>query len=145
MRRVWVCGVAWVAVSCSAAVAQADGALPVLSVARVYRVEGIAPRVLPNGGESRDVLKGVLPTGEALAMHETVQPVGAKPNAPHRIDHSEVITVIEGTVAFEHDGKSEIVGPGGVIFVAVGTLHTVRNVGTVPAKYAVLQIGGDTK
>ncbi len=87
----------------------------------------------------------MLPTGEAIALHETVQPVGVKPNAPHRIDHSEVITVIEGTVAFEHDGKAEIVGQGGVIFVAMGTLHTVRNVGNVPAKYAVLQIGGDTK
>ena len=145
MRRYCALAVAWVAVSCAAAGAQAVGALPVLSTARVYAVNGITPRMLPNGAESRDVLKGVLPTGEAIALHETVQPVGAKPNAPHRIDHSEVITVIEGTVAFEHDGKAEKVGPGGVIFVAMGTLHTVRNVGAVPAKYAVLQIGGDTK
>jgi mannose-6-phosphate isomerase-like protein (cupin superfamily) len=53
--------------------------------------------------------------------------------------------VIEGALLFEHDGKSEKVGPGGVIFVAVGTMHTVKNVGSVPAKYMVLQIGGDTK
>ncbi len=53
--------------------------------------------------------------------------------------------MIEGTLSFEHDGKSEKVGPGGVIFVAMGTMHTVKNVGTVPAKYMVLQIGGDTK
>ena len=145
MRRYCALAVAWAAVSCAAAVAQTSGALPVLAAPRTYSVDGVAARVLPNGAESRDVLKGVLPTGEAIALHETVQPVGAKPNDPHRIDHSEVITVIEGTVAFEHDGKSEVVGPGGVIFVAMGTLHTVRNVGTVPAKYAVLQIGGDTK
>ncbi len=62
-----------------------------------------------------------------------------------RFDHSEIITVIEGTLAFEHDGKSEKVGPGGVIFVAMGTMHTVKNVGDVPAKYVVVQIGGDTK
>ncbi len=38
-----------------------------------------------------------------------------------------------------------MVGPGGVIFVAIGTMHTVKNVGEVPAKYVVVQIGGDTK
>jgi quercetin dioxygenase-like cupin family protein len=74
-----------------------------------------------------------------------MQVVGAVPNPPHKIDHSEIITVIEGTLAFEHDGKSEKVGPGGVIFVAMGTMHTVKNVGDVPAKYVVVQIGGDTK
>jgi len=53
--------------------------------------------------------------------------------------------VVEGTLAFEHDGKSEKVGPGGVIFVASGTLHTVRNVGEGVAKYCVVQVGGDTR
>ena len=102
-------------------------------------------RKMANGGESRDVLRGVLPTGEAVGVHESMQVVGAVPNPPHKIDHSEIITVIEGTLSFEHDGKSEKVGPGGVIFVAMGTMHTVKNVGDVPAKYVVVQIGGDTK
>ena len=130
------------------AVAQAAAAAPaaaVLSEARVYTVEEMPVRKMANGGESRDILRGVVPTGEAIAAHESVQVVGAAPNAPHKIDHSEIITVIEGTLLFEHDGKSEKVGPGGVIFVAVGTMHTVKNVGSVPAKYMVLQIGGDTK
>jgi mannose-6-phosphate isomerase-like protein (cupin superfamily) len=129
----------------SAAFAQTSEALPVLSTARVYTMDAIPPRTMANGGQSWDVLKGVLPTGEKITLHESVQPVGAKPNPAHSINHSEVITVIEGTVAFEHDGKSEVVGPGGVIFVALGTMHAVRNVGTVPAKYAVLMIGGDAK
>jgi mannose-6-phosphate isomerase-like protein (cupin superfamily) len=129
----------------SAVVAQTNEALPVLSTARVYTMDAIPPRTMANGGQSWDVLKGVLPTGEKITLHESVQPVGAKPNPAHSINHSEVITVIEGTIAFEHDGKSEVVGPGGVIFVAIGTMHAVRNVGTVPAKYAVLMIGGDAK
>jgi mannose-6-phosphate isomerase-like protein (cupin superfamily) len=115
-----------------------------LSEARVYTVEEMPVRKMANGGESRDILRGVLPTGEAIAAHESMQGVGAAPNAPHTIAHSEVITVIEGTLMFEHDGRSEKVGPGGVIFVAVGTMHTVRNVGSVAAKYVVVQIGGDT-
>ena len=129
----------------SAVVAQTSEALPVLSTARVYTMDAITPRTMANGGQSWDVLKGVLPTGEKITLHESVQPVGAKPNPAHSINHSEVITVIEGTIAFEHDGKSEVVGPGGIIFVALGTMHAVRNVGTVPAKYAVLMIGGDAK
>jgi mannose-6-phosphate isomerase-like protein (cupin superfamily) len=67
------------------------------------------------------------------------------PNTPHTIQHTEVMVVLEGTLAFEHDGKSEKVEPGGVIFVASGTLHTVRNVGEGAAKYCVVQVGGDTK
>jgi mannose-6-phosphate isomerase-like protein (cupin superfamily) len=116
-----------------------------LSEPKVYPVAEMPMRKMANGGESRDVLRGVLPTGEWVGVHESMQVVGAVPNPPHKIDHSEIITVIEGTLSFEHDGKSEKVGPGGVIFVAMGTMHTVKNVGDVPAKYVVVQIGGDTK
>jgi mannose-6-phosphate isomerase-like protein (cupin superfamily) len=40
---------------------------------------------------------------------------------------------------------SEIAGPGSVIYVAFGTRHAVKNVGTVPARYFVIAIGGDAK
>jgi hypothetical protein len=29
--------------------------------------------------------------------------------------------------------------------VALGTMHTVKNVGDVPAKYVVVAVGGDVK
>jgi mannose-6-phosphate isomerase-like protein (cupin superfamily) len=117
----------------------------VLSQSRVYTVDQMPVRKMANGGESRDVLRGTLTTGEVIGVHESTQPAGMKPNAPHTIQHTEVMVVIEGTLAFEHDGKSEKVGPGGVILVASGTLHTVRNVGEGTAKYCVVQVGGDTK
>jgi mannose-6-phosphate isomerase-like protein (cupin superfamily) len=117
----------------------------VLSQSRVYLVDQMPVRKMANGGESRDVLRGTLTTGELIGVHESVQPAGMAPNAQHTIQHTEVMVVIEGTLAFEHDGKSEKVGPGGVIFVASGTLHTVRNVGEGTAKYCVVQMGGDTK
>jgi mannose-6-phosphate isomerase-like protein (cupin superfamily) len=116
-----------------------------LSQSRVYPVDQMPVRKMANGGESRDVLRGTLATGEVIAVHESQQPAGMAPNAPHTIQHTEVMVVIEGTLAFEHDGKLEKVGPGGVIFVASGTLHTVRNIGDGPAKYCVVQMGGDTK
>ncbi len=117
----------------------------VLSQSRVYTLDQMPVRKMANGGESRDVLRGTLTTGETVGVHESQQPAGMVPNVPHTIQHTEVMVVVEGTVAFEHDGKSERVGPGGVIFVASGTLHTVRNVGEGTAKYCVVQVGGDTK
>jgi mannose-6-phosphate isomerase-like protein (cupin superfamily) len=117
----------------------------VLSQSRVYAVGQMPVRKMANGGESRDVLRGTLTTGETIGVHESQQPAGMVPNPPHTIQHTEVMLVLEGTLAFEHDGKSEKVGPGGVIFVAYGTLHTVRNVGDGTAKYCVVQVGGDTK
>jgi mannose-6-phosphate isomerase-like protein (cupin superfamily) len=117
----------------------------VLSQSKVYTLDQMPVRKMANGGESRDVMRGTLTTGEAVGVHESEQPAGMVPNAPHTIQHTEVMVVIEGTLAFEHDGKSEKVGPGGVIFVASGTLHTVRNVGEGAAKYCVVQVGGDTR
>lgn len=100
---------------------------------------------MSNGGESRSILRGALATGEAVTVHETIQTPRTKPNPPHAIQHSEFILVLEGTLAFEHDGLSEQAGTGSVIYVAYGTLHTIRNIGTVAAKYTVMAIGGDQK
>jgi mannose-6-phosphate isomerase-like protein (cupin superfamily) len=147
-RREMCVGLSAVAVAGGVVKAEApvapDGA-GVLSQSRVYTLEQMPVRKMANGGESRDVLRGTLTTGEVIGVHESQQPAGMVPNTPHTIQHTEVMVVIEGTLAFEHDGKSEKVGPGGVIFVASGTLHTVRNVGEVAAKYCVVQVGGDTK
>jgi mannose-6-phosphate isomerase-like protein (cupin superfamily) len=147
-RREMCVGLSAVAAGVGVVKAQTPGApagAAVLSQARVYPVDQMPVRKMANGGETYDVLRGTLATGELIGVHESTQPAGMKPNTPHTIQHTEVMVVIEGTLAFEHDGKSEKVGPGGVIFVASGTLHTVRNVGEGPAKYCVVQMGGDTK
>jgi mannose-6-phosphate isomerase-like protein (cupin superfamily) len=116
-----------------------------LSQPKIFLLDQVPAHKMANGGESRNIVHGALPTGEVTALHESVLPVASTPNPPHKIEHTEFIVVVEGKVAFEHDGKSEKVGPGDVILVAKGTLHTLRNVGDVPAKYAVVAIGGDTK
>jgi len=53
------------------------------------------------------MLEGVLATGEAIALHESLQPAGSAPNPPHTIQHSERILVQEGTLLFEHEGRSD--------------------------------------
>ena len=116
---------------------------------RVIAFEAMVARPNASGGESRDVVHGMLATGETVNIHESVQVAGQAAPALHVIQHSEFICVREGELELQHevDGKvvAERVGAGGVIYVAFGTRHAARNVGPVPAKYFVVSIGGDAK
>jgi quercetin dioxygenase-like cupin family protein len=132
------------ALVCAVSSAQTDNANP-LAAARVFAYDPMTVHTAANGAQSRSVFTGTLATGESVAVHETMQPAGTVPNPPHRIRHSEVIVVEEGTLEFLHDGKTERADAGSILYVALGTLHAVRNIGDGPAKYVVIQIGGDTK
>ncbi|MGD0480334.1 MAG: cupin domain-containing protein [Terracidiphilus sp.] len=129
---------------CAVLCAQTTGANP-LATARVFSFDEMTAKTAPNGSVGRNVFNGTLATGEAVAVHETMQAAGTAPNPAHRIRHSEVIVVEEGTLEFEHDGKAERAAAGSIIYVAFGTLHAVKNVGAGPARYVVIQIGGDTR
>jgi len=124
----------------TAAPAKANG----LAEARVFRFADTPASKMPNGAERREMTVGRLGTGEAVSLHESVQPPGLPPNPAHVVHHSEFIAVIEGTLEYTHNGTKELANAGDVLYVAVGTNHSVRNAGTVPAKYVVLQISGDT-
>ncbi|HTM36963.1 MAG TPA: cupin domain-containing protein [Terriglobales bacterium] len=117
----------------------------VLSKSMTFNLDELPMRTMPNGGKSWDVVHGTLVTGETIAVHDSMQPANLPPNPPHKIAHSEFIFVREGTLEFQHEGKSERVSAGGVIFVGLGTMHTARNVGEGPATYFVISIGGDTR
>ena len=116
-----------------------------LATARVFDYDQMKIRNAPNGTESRVVFNGTLATGESVGAHESTQPVGTVPPKPHKNQHSEFIVIQQGTVEYDHDGKAERAGPGSVLYVPIGTEHSVKNIGDVPAKYVVIQIGGDTK
>ncbi len=114
-----------------------------LSQSKVFPYADGAVRKFANGGESHDLVIGTLKTGEAVRVHESVQPEGAVPNPAHAVDHSEFIVVLAGTLEFRHDGKAETAGPGDVIYVADGTDHQVCNAGKSEVRYAVISIAGD--
>lgn len=116
-----------------------------LSTSEVFSPDRMPAMTNANGSKRWDILQGVLATGEAIAVHKSLQPAGIVANPPHTIQHSELILVEEGTLLFEYNGRSDKVGPAGVILVASGTRHTARNVGNGPAKYVVISIGGDTR
>lgn len=115
-----------------------------LARSRVLRFSDLHARTNPNGSESRDAIGGQLPTGERVAVHESVQPAGVPPNPAHRIEHSEIICIREGAVEFMHDGITVSASAGDVLLVAKGTMHSLRNVGSGQAAYFVVAIGGDT-
>jgi quercetin dioxygenase-like cupin family protein len=130
--------------ACTSAAAQQAGSNP-LATSRVFAYGDIIPKTAPNGAVGRNAFTGKLVTGEAVAVHESMQPAGNAPNPAHRIQHSELIVVQEGTLEFQHDGKTERAGAGSIVYVAFGTLHAVKNIGDGRARYVVIQIGGDTK
>jgi len=120
-----------------------------VGAARAIPFDQMAVRTNASGGETREIAHGTLATGETVNLHQTMQVVGQTPPALHVIQHSEFICVREGELEFQHevDGKlvAEHVGPGGVFYVAFGTRHAIKNVGTVAARYFVVAIGGDAK
>lgn len=131
-------------VICASTWAQAPASNP-LERSRTFVYEQIPARTNANGTESRNFFSGTLATGEAIAVHESVQPAGTKAPALHAIQHSEIIVIEEGVVEYHHDGQIERAGPGSILYVKIGTEHFVVNAGGGPAKYAVIQIGGDVK
>ena len=116
----------------------------VLSDSQAFPFDKLPVSHSKNGGESRHVAKGVLPTGESVEMHETTLPPGQMPHPPHKHRHSEFMMIREGTVEFDNDGKKETVGPGGVIFAASEKTHGLKNVGSVAAQYFVIAIGRES-
>ena len=152
MRRITRCviGIGLLVLAAMGCVTQAQTAAPPVaageqSQSKVFAVDQMPARKAANGTESRSVPSFTLSTGESVGMHESVQPAGVAPVELHVIHHSELILIQEGSMLVEHDGKQEKAGPGDMVYVAEGTTHRMTNVGTGPAKYFVVQVGGDTK
>lgn len=90
-------------------------------------------------GEVRQVFQNRTATLDELELHITTLQPGQTPHPPHKHPDEEVVIIREGTVETFLGDRSQVVGPGSVIFQAANQLHTIKNVGTVPATYHVIK------
>jgi uncharacterized cupin superfamily protein len=90
-------------------------------------------------GLRRDVRRAPTPTLDELEIHITTLNVGQVSHPPHQHPEEELLIVKEGDVEVLQNGVASRLGPGSVIFHASNELHNIRNVGTTPATYHVIQ------
>jgi len=114
---------------------------PVLSHSKIFPFAELAAKTGANGMVTRQVMRGTLATGEYVEVHETILQPGQMPHPPHRHTHSEFLLIREGRLEVASDGQHGIVEAGGVIFTASAVLHSLKNIGEVPASYFVVGVG----
>jgi quercetin dioxygenase-like cupin family protein len=90
-------------------------------------------------GSRRDVMRSATPTLDELEIHVTTLNPGAVSHPPHQHPEEELLIVKEGTVETLQNGKASQLGPGSIIFHSSNDLHNIRNAGTTPATYHVVQ------
>jgi quercetin dioxygenase-like cupin family protein len=81
-------------------------------------------------------------SGYQLEMHETVLGPGVYSHPPHKHVHEEIITMLEGTVEINVEGKTQVADKGSIIYYGSNQMHNLRNVGQGPARYYVLELRG---
>jgi quercetin dioxygenase-like cupin family protein len=89
-------------------------------------------------GETRQFLRSPTATLDELELHVTTLNPGQTSHAPHQHANEELIIIREGTVEAFVLGEWKKLGPGSVIFNASNEMHAIRNVGTGPTTYHVV-------
>jgi quercetin dioxygenase-like cupin family protein len=89
-------------------------------------------------GKVASLCKSPTATLDQLEMHVTTLNPGQMPHQPHRHVNEELIIMREGSCETLSNGTWVKVEPGSVIFNASNSLHGLRNIGTTPATYHVI-------
>ena len=84
-------------------------------------------------------MRAPTPTLDELEIHITTLNPGQVSHPPHQHPEEELLIVREGTVETLQNGKASRLGPGSIIFHSSNDLHNIRNVGSTPATYHVVQ------
>lgn len=89
-------------------------------------------------GEVRRVVQKPTATLDELEIHITTLRPGEQSHPPHQHVNEEILIVKEGTVEALVNGELKRGGPGSLIFQASNVPHSIKNVGTLPATYHVI-------
>jgi len=128
--------IAVIAVSATLCVVVAHSETPVMQ-SSVFDWNAISAK--PTAvGSVRQFFRSPTATLDELECHVTTLNPGAQSHPPHKHPNEELVIVREGTVEVLVNGEWKRVGPGSVIFNASNQLHAIRNVGTGPATYHVI-------
>ena len=88
------------------------------------------------------VLATMESTGGAYSMvHHTAPPGHATPYHLHH-EEDEAFYVLDGEFTFILDGKKNVIGPGGYIFLPRGIPHGIRCSGAAPSVMLILAMPG---
>jgi quercetin dioxygenase-like cupin family protein len=79
------------------------------------------------------------PTLDKFHCHVSALNPGQNTGAPHRHPQEELVILKAGTLEVNLNGKIETAETGSMIFYAANELENMRNPGTVPATYYVVQ------
>jgi uncharacterized cupin superfamily protein len=91
-----------------------------------------------NFGSIRSVFRGPTATLEELEMHVSTLNPGSNSHSAHKHPNEELVIIKEGTVETLSNGEWKKLGPGSIIFNASNEMHELKNVGTTPATYHVI-------
>jgi XRE family transcriptional regulator, regulator of sulfur utilization len=129
--------VAAIAIVATLGVVRAQQPAPTIMKSTVFDWDKLAVREVAYGS-TRSVVRTPTTTLDELEMHITTLNAGQTSHAPHQHGNEELIILREGTVETLSQGVWKRAGPGSVIFNASNELHGIKNVGTGPATYHVI-------
>jgi quercetin dioxygenase-like cupin family protein len=109
----------------------------VLMQSALFTWESVPEQPTEQGGR-RGVFAAPTATLDELEYHTTMLKPGGSPHPPHTHKNEELIIVKEGAVEAYVNGEWKPAPTGSLIFFASMVPHTVRNSGTVPARYHVV-------
>ena len=89
-------------------------------------------------GSVRQFFRSPTVTLDELECHVTTLNPGLQSHPPHKHPNEELVIIREGNVEVLSNGEWKKVGPGSVIFNASNQLHALKNIGTTPAVYHVI-------
>jgi XRE family transcriptional regulator, regulator of sulfur utilization len=93
----------------------------------------------PKKGRAWQIFQDPTATLDELELHVTTLEVGGTPHPAHKHPDEEIVIIKTGTVEAMVNGQAKRLGPGSIIFQAANQMHSLRNVGDVPAVYHVIK------
>lgn len=89
-------------------------------------------------GNVRQFFRTPTATLDELECHVTTLNPGLQSHPPHKHPNEELIIIREGNVEVLSNNEWKKVGPGSVVFNGSNEMHALKNIGTTPAIYHVI-------